>query len=196
MGRNIFTRGEFDRYKVVSLNEAVRDIAEVYHEFEQGKLPVFISHKHSDLEELKGVIGFLESKYNVKAYIDSRDTSMPSKTSGETALKIKARITQCKKFIFLATDGAVESQWCNWELGFGDAQKFESNSIALFPVKERYSGDADFKGNEYMEIYPHIVCRKDDKYKSGERIPDGYYVRYKKNNSYYLTPLREWLYRD
>lgn len=193
MGRNIFARGEFDRYKVVNVNEAMKDIAELCHGFAQRKIPVFISHKHDDLEELKGVIGFLESEYDVKVYIDSRDDSMPLKTSGETALKIKERIIQCKKFIFLATDAAIESKWCNWELGFGDAHKFEANNIALFPVKERFAGDADFKGNEYLEIYPHVVCRKDDKYKSGERIPDGYYVRYKENSNYYLTPLRDWL---
>ena len=69
MGRNIFARGEFDRYKVVSVNEAMKDVAELYHGFEQRKIPVFISHKHDDLEELKGVIGFLESEYDVKAYI-------------------------------------------------------------------------------------------------------------------------------
>lgn len=90
------------------------------------KYPVFVSHKHDDLEELKGVIGFLEAKYNIKAYIDSRDGSMPSKTSGETASQIKERIIQCEKFILLATDAAIESKWCNWELGFGDAQKFNS----------------------------------------------------------------------
>lgn len=196
MGRNIFTRGEFDRYKVVSLNEAKNDIVELYHGYAQEKIPVFISHKHDDLEELKGLIGFLESEYNVKAYIDSRDGSMPLKTSGETALKIKERIMQCKKFILLATDAAIESKWCNWELGFGDTHKFKSNSIALFPVKERYSSDEEFKGNEYMGIYPYIVYRKGDRYKSGEAISDGYYVRYKENDEYYLTPLREWLYRS
>lgn len=67
------------------------------------------------------------------------------------------------------------------------------NSVALFPIKERFVGDKEFKGNEYMEIYPHIVCRNNDTYNSGEPIPNGYYVRYKKNDSFYLTKLEDWL---
>ena len=39
---------------------------------------------HDDLDEIKGLIGLLERKYNIKAYIDSLDKSMPKKTSGET----------------------------------------------------------------------------------------------------------------
>ena len=193
MGHNIFTRGDFDKYKVVSINEAMTDVDILHHGLTNGKISVFISHKHDDLEELKGIIGFLETKYNIKAYIDSRDDSMPLRTSGETASRIKERIIQCEKFILLTTDAAIESKWCNWELGFGDAQKFSLNSIALFPIKERCAGDKDFKGYEYMEIYPHIVYRKNDTYSSGKRIPDGYYVRYKENDRFFLKKLEDWL---
>lgn len=49
---------------------------------------------------------------------------MPQVTSGETAIRIKDRIDKCDKFILLATDKAVESKWCNWELGYGDAKKY------------------------------------------------------------------------
>lgn len=28
-----------------------------------------------------------------------------------------------QRFILLATDGAVESKWCNWKLGFADEIK-------------------------------------------------------------------------
>lgn len=35
---------------------------------------MFISHKHDDL---KGIIGFLETNYNIKTYIDSRNSRMP-----------------------------------------------------------------------------------------------------------------------
>ena len=65
------------------------------------KTTVFISHKHDDLDEIKGLIGLLERKYNIKAYIDSLDKSMPKKTSGETASEIKQRINRCNKFILL-----------------------------------------------------------------------------------------------
>lgn len=192
--KNIFEKGEFSGYQIDSLNEAVGTIRTSYYTFAEKKTTIFISHKHDDLEELKGIIGFLEKKFKVKVYIDSQDMSMPKMTSGETARRIKERIKTCEKFILLATDGAIESKWCNWELGFGDAQKYDSKSIALFPLKDKGTYDSSYKGNEYMEIYPHIVYRGgNDEYSSGEKIQDGYYVRYKEKGKYYLTPLEKWL---
>lgn len=112
--------------------------------------------KHDDLDDLKGLLGFLEQEYGVKVYIDSRDPSMPKITSAQTALNIRERIKGCDKFILLATNGAIKSKWCNWELGYGDAQKFKKH-IALYPIKPQGSQNNAYKGSEYMNIYPHIV---------------------------------------
>ena len=191
---NIFQRGEFQSYKVQSLNEAMENVGTIYHKDQAKKITVFLSHKHDDLDDLKGVIGFLERQYDVKVYIDSRDSSMPQITSGETAERIKKRIMQCEKFILLATDGAIESKWCNWELGYGDAIKFDLNNIALFPMKDKGKLDSGYKGNEYMEIYPHIVYRDGSTtYTSGKKVRAGYYLRYKEDNEYKLKPLEAWL---
>ena len=108
---NLFYRGQFDNYKVRNIDKSLESITESmifdskYHEV---KTKVFLSHKHDDLEDLKGVIGLLETKFNVDVYIDSRDKTMPKITSGETASRIKNRIKRCDKFILLATDGALE----------------------------------------------------------------------------------------
>ena len=111
--KRILESGQFSNYREgVRLDSASMEVANIYKSY-FGKTTVFISHKHDDLEDLSGLIGFLEKNYNVKAYIDSKDSSMPSVTSGVTASKIKERIRQCDKFILLATDGAVESKWCN-----------------------------------------------------------------------------------
>lgn len=89
-------------------------------------------------------------------YIDNRDPSMSETTSGETANCIKERIKKYKKFILFATNGAIDSKWCNWKLGFGDAQKFDKH-IAIFPMKPKEKYDYEYKGNEYMSTYPYIV---------------------------------------
>ena len=81
-------------------------------------------------------MGFLEDEYKVKVYIDSKDSSMPITTSAETAINLKDRIRKCDRFILLATNGAIESKWCNWELGFGDANKYP-DKIAIFPLKPK-----------------------------------------------------------
>lgn len=185
----IFEQGDFQNFAIYSLTESRSTI----YEHSQRQTLVFISHKHDDLEDLKGIIGFLEKKYGVKAYIDSRDPSMPEKTSGETAKNIKNRIKKCDKFIFLATNGAIESKWCNWELGYGDAQKYKEN-IALFPMKPKGTYDYQYKGSEYMQIYPYI-CYYDgtEKYSNGKLIARGYYVFYSENSKNYIIPLKDWL---
>lgn len=170
------------------------EVANLYKSY-FGKTTVFISHKHDDLEDLSGLIGFLEKNYNVKAYIDSKDSSMPSVTSGATASKIKERIRQCNKFILLATDGAVESKWCNWELGYGDSQKFSSKDIAILPLKRKGYDDSSYKGNEYMQIYPYISFYEgNETYTTGGYVNRGYYVVTDDEKGVHnIIPLENWL---
>ncbi len=191
--RRIFERGEFHEYKTRDLEENRGYITESYPGY-QRKVTAFISHKHDDLDDLKGVIGFLQKAYGIKAYIDSQDPTMPRQTSGITASTIKKRISMCDKFILLATNGAIESKWCNWELGFGDAKKFDNNSICIFPMKDGGMSDSSYKGNEYMSIYPYISFYDGtEKYDTGFFVQRGYYVR--DESSQVITPLGEWLRR-
>lgn len=145
------------------------------------KKTVFLSHKHDDLEDLKGFIGYLEQYYNVECYIDSDDPSMPEKTSGETAERIKNAIRKTDRFILLATDNAIASKWCNWELGYGDAQKFK-DWIAILPMKN--TGRTTYSGNEYMQIYPHIV-KIDSSDISRDKLT--YPLRYPLTPGYYVV---------
>ncbi len=193
--KRIFESGCFEEYAVRDLNSARKEIITESYQYAERKPTVFISHKHDDLSDLKGVIGFLESKYGVKVYIDSRDPSMPKITSAKTGEKIKHRITECQKFILLATNSAVESKWCNWELGFGDANKYPDN-IALFPIKPQNTGDSQYKGSEYMELYPFVsYFEGTEKYQDGTFINKGYYVCTKDGDNTTITPLSKWLTR-
>jgi hypothetical protein len=190
--KSIFEQGVFNNYRSINLENARLPITESF-QFGQAVTTVFISHRHTDLDDLKGVIGFLEQNYGVKVYIDSKDTSMPEITNGETANKLKTRISMCNKFILLATDGAIESKWCNWELGYGDAKKYEKN-IALFPLKPKGNDDSKYKGNEYLSIYPSISYYDGyEKYDNGNFVTSGYYVRTIKNGTNLITPLTDWL---
>ncbi len=191
---NLFYRGQFDSFKVSDLRKSQEKINETY-TFDSNlsirKKKVFLSHKHEDLEDLKGVIGMLENQFNVDVYIDSMDQTMPKITSGETATRIKETITQCDKFILLATEKATESKWCNWELGFGDAVKSSKKSIALFPMME--TKDSFYMGIEYLEIYPYIVYENgDSKFSDGSFISKGYYVIEKQKGTKYYIPLDKW----
>ena len=138
---------------------------------------VFLSHKHDEVEVLQNVISLL-SRCGVDVYVDWMDEGMPKTTSGLTAVKLKDKISKCKKFIFLGTEGAIASKWCNWELGLGDAKKYPNN-IAVMPIAD---SDGTYTGSEYLQIYPVIKSE----YWS---IPDNYFVEWGSTK----IPLKDWL---
>ena len=114
-------------------------------------------------------------------YIDAFDPTLPNYTCGETAKRIIERIQQCDRFMLLATDNAIASKWCNWELGIGDVHKYK-DKIAIVPIKnwDRTS----YTGSEYLEIYPYLV------------VSNGtYFIKDITTSSFYpkMTPLRAWL---
>ncbi len=177
----IFERGFFDSMRVneskiqKSLSDSLSFDADSTY---SNNTTIFLSHKHTDLEDLKGVVGMLEY-FDVKLYIDSMDNSMPKQTNSETESRIKKVINYCDKLILLATDKAIESYWCNWELGIGDVHKFNKNNIAILPIKEKGSYNYQYKGNEYLQIYPQIDYEdgKNRYVDTNGVIERGYYFR-------------------
>ncbi len=118
------------------------------------EITVFLSHKHSQQQELQDAIALLR-KVNVNVYVDWADEGMPKTTSGATAQRLKDKIKSSRKFILLATEEAIASTWCNWELGIGDAHRYIDH-IALLVVKENYTA---WTGSEYLQIYPVIGAK-------------------------------------
>lgn len=197
---NIFSSGSFDSYKKLNIKEFTRKSfsLESFNEAvefsdSQRKTTVFISHKHEDLEDLQGIIGFLEEKYNVDTYTDGNDSKMPKITNEQTAKRIRQIIKRCDKFILLATNKAVVSNWCNWELGFGDANKYPKD-IAIFPINDKSLSENEYKGKEYMKIYPTIVyCNGTEKYSDGTYVQSGYYVKTETTSGCKIEKLSNWL---
>lgn len=171
----------------VPLNES---LLQFRNESKSFRKTIFLSHKHDELENLDAAISFLK-KAGVDIYVDWLDEGMPKTTSEKTAVRIKEKIKSNDKFILLASEGAISSKWCNWELGLGDAAKF-INHIALLPIEQ---DNGKYSGTEYLRIYPYIESQDGyNKYSSGATIPKGFYIRFPLNNgSYTLTPLRDWL---
>src|SRR5690606_4956997 len=97
---------------------------------------IFLSHKHDEHSIMQDVIAFLK-KEGVDVYVDWMDKNMPVYTNSETAVRLKEKIRTADKFILVATTSAINSKWCNWELGLGDAAKYIEH-IALFPINKNY----------------------------------------------------------
>jgi len=194
----IFERGHFDNTSIQEslITESLKEVRTFSSKTPYSTQPtVFLSHKHDDLNDLQGTMGMLKDM-DVKVYIDSMDNKMPGQTNGETALRIKDVIKYCDKFVLLATNKAIESYWCNWELGIGDVHKYIQH-IAILPIKEKGVQDFQYKGNEYLQIYPRIdyydgTSRYSD---SHEIITMGYYVcqPINKEGTFSIKPLKRWL---
>jgi hypothetical protein len=200
--KRIFESGDFVSNRIT--DSVYHDVITESRQFATGgtlsyQTTVFLSHKHQDLEDLRGIIGLLQNQFKAKVYIDSMDSEMPKTTNGVTAQRIKQIIKQSNKFILLATNTAIESTWCNWELGYGDAFKFQRN-IAIFPIKPKGTLDTNYKGHEYMQIYPHIIhysgfeknCWGDPIGKAGYYVES--YISNSRGQTYTnLQSLRDWL---
>ena len=172
------------KYRIENLNESTRFFSAVENKRKRlkqfGEVSVFLSHKHDETQIIKDTI-ILLNKLGVEVYVDWQDEGMPKTTSGVTAKRIKDKIKQCDKFILLATEAAIASKWCNWELGFGDAHKYDKN-IAIMPITDKEEGT--FSGSEYLQIYP--VITSENYYNMGN-----YFVEF--NNT--KIRLEDWLKR-
>ncbi len=180
--------GRSDKSYVMTLSESLRSFKG---ESKYNKTTVFLSHKHDERKELEGAISFLK-KHGVDVYVDWLDDGMPKQTSGITAVRIKQKIKENKKFILLATEGAISSKWCNWELGLGDAEKY-MNNIAILPIKRTYS---EFSGSEYLQIYPYIIQTEPGEWYRGDfRYKGAYVVFPNKEGNESIMSLEYWLKR-
>ena len=186
----ILTRSSLlSRSGILVMNESVRETR--YFSAASADVNVFLSHKHTDKLELHAVKRILE-ECGAKPYVDWLDPTMPKETRGETAAKLKQKISSCGKFIFVATQAAIDAPWCNWEIGYGDSLKTLKDSIALFAIME---DDGKWSGNEYLQLYPVIEFEDGTtKNSSGSFISRGYYVEYPSvKGQRRITPLKDWL---
>ncbi len=153
-GLKIFYRRTYMEKGVKSINESLE--RKNWSNF-TGQLNIFLSHSHLDNDIIEQCVVFFDN-LGVEAYVDWMDNKMPSITDTTTAKRIKQKIIENDKFILVASNNSVNSIWCNWELGFGDAHKFPK-CIAVFPVTE---DDGEWIGKEYLKIYPRIELERNN----------------------------------
>lgn len=151
----IFTKQQFE--SIARSKAGYKGLSSVLNESRSfskstAKTTVFLSHSHKDKPTVEQAKVFLEN-LGIRIYVDWADETMPERTNGITATKIKLQIQTNDKFILLATDSAIISRWCNWELGVGDTYKLKSDKICILPLADNRT---TWQGNEYLQIYPRI----------------------------------------
>lgn len=180
--KNLISKQLLSKVRTENINESIVLFSRAEQKRSRNKYSfetsVFLSHKHEEKEIIKQAITLL-NKLGVDVYVDWMDNGMPRSTNGYTAMRIKEKIRNSDKFILLATEAAINSKWCNWELGYGDAHKFFKN-IAIMPITD--NEDNSFSGTEYLSIYPIITSEY--LYSTGK-----YNVEYKDSK----ISLEDWL---
>ena len=116
---------------------------------------IFLSHSYLDKELVYGIVEFLEDM-GYLVYVDWKNDSQLNRenVTKETAQLVRKRITQSKSLLFATTEGAKDSKWMPWELGYMDGKKARS---AILPVARRNVQTDMYVGQEYLGIYPYIV---------------------------------------
>lgn len=142
------------------------------------KTSVFLSHSHHDRSLIAQAKTFFEN-LGISIYVDWADETMPQRTSGITAQKIKDQISANNKFVLLATNDAIASKWCNWEVGIGDVYKLSNDNICILPLADNR---LTWQGNEYLQIYPRI--------EESEHVKDCFKIIYPNKKEILLT---DWL---
>ena len=117
----------------------------------QAKITIFLSHSHKDKEIAVGFQNIL-AQCGINVYIDWQDSTLPDEPNRETAERIKEKIRNLGLFILLATNNALSSKWCPWEVGIADSIK-GYESILIVPIVDASN---EFRGNEYLQLYKRI----------------------------------------
>lgn len=165
----IFTKQQFESIaRIKAGNKGLNAVLNEnrYYSKSTSTTSVFLSHSHTDRSIVEQAKVFFEN-LNISIYVDWADETMPERTNGITASKIKSKILSNDKFILLATNAAVLSKWCNWEVGIGDAYKLHSDKICILPLADNRS---DWNGNEYLQIYPRVEPVNRDTYNLYDNI--------------------------
>jgi hypothetical protein len=116
---------------------------------------IFLSHSYLDKELIEGISDHLES-VGYSVYVDWKEDSQLSRenVTREAAVVVRKRITQSSSLFFATTDRSKESRWMPWELGYMDGKKGKS---AILPIALDSDSSDQFKGQEYLGIYPYIA---------------------------------------
>lgn len=115
---------------------------------------IFLSHSYKDKEVILGLKGFIES-LGYSVYIDWVVDSQLDRTSvtKDTAKLLKERMKNSKCLFYAFSMNSPNSVWMPWELGIFDGIK---GTVAVLPINDTTYVQNEFKGQEYLGIYPYV----------------------------------------
>ncbi|WP_052510620.1 hypothetical protein [Pseudomonas sp. W15Feb9B] len=113
---------------------------------------IFLSQTIRDAELVLGVYDLL-TELGYKVFCDWIQNPMNdrSQVSPANAKYIRAIMTVSDSMLFLDTEGADQSLWMCWELGWFDGRK---GPVAVLPILQ--DGKEYYRGREFLGLYPYV----------------------------------------
>lgn len=118
----------------------------------RSRYDIFLSQTIRDAEIVLGVYDLLTSAgYSVFCdWIEGPETDRSQVTPANAAF-IRATMSVSDTLLFLDTEGAVQSLWMCWELGWFDGRR---GPVAVLPVLQE--GERYYRGREFLGLYPYV----------------------------------------
>lgn len=115
---------------------------------------VFLSHSYLDATEIKILKALIEEK-GLTVYVDwIEDYELDrNHVTKETAALIRHRMRNCDSLFYAFSENSTKSKWMPWELGYFDGFK---GRVAIIPIKENPQFSDNYKGVEFVSLYPYV----------------------------------------
>ncbi len=116
---------------------------------------IFLSHSSEDAIYIKALRDELvDAGFSV--YVDwIEDPQLDrSAVTKKTAVVLRNRMKSCKSLLYVTSTAAKKSIWMPWELGYMDSRT--NSRIAIAPIVDDGQEHNDFKGQEYLGLYPYL----------------------------------------
>lgn len=145
------------REKGLEIDEAISEIARK----KAARYDIFLSQTIRDAEIVLGVYDLL-TKMGYTVFCDwiTAPEAHREEVTPANAAFIRAVMGVSDSLLFLDTEGAVQSKWMCWELGWFDGEK---GRVAVLPVVQE---DKKFyRGREFLGLYPYMEIDEEGRLK-------------------------------
>jgi TIR domain len=116
---------------------------------------IFVSHSSEDAIYIKGLRDEL-TRAGFSVYVDWIEDPHLNRANvtREAAAVLRQRMNSCKSLLYAISEAAKKSVWMPWELGYMDSKT--KARVAIVPIVEDAEKNDEFKGREYLGLYPYL----------------------------------------
>ncbi len=139
---------------------------------------IFLSHSSEDAIYIKALRDQLV-EVGFTVYVDWIDDPQldRSNVTKHTAAVLRTRMNSCQSLLYATSQAAKKSVWMPWELGFMDSKT--DARIAIVPIVDDNQADTEFRGQEYLGLYPYF-----------DKTGDSFWIHASSRN---YVRFKEWL---